>query len=367
MANQTQRANEVWAVLHTIKFPGLSRDIVSFGFVDQVAVEGGTARVDLVIVTNNPGAGEQIRAEVEQKVAELDGIDRVEVTLSVKAPPSRAESAQKATARDHSLVPEVERIIAVASGKGGVGKSTVAANLAVALARLGYRVGLLDADIYGPSVPMMFGIDEKPLVDESVQKMAPFEKFGVKVMSLGFVVDPDTPVIWRGPLVMKALEQLLGDVAWGALDVLVLDLPPGTGDAQLTLAQKVPLAGAVIVSTPQDVALIDARKGLAMFQKVNVPVLGIVENMSGFVCPHCGEETAIFKRGGAEETAARLGTKFLGRIPLDPAIALGGDDGVPIVVSDAGGPHLAAFRQIAEAVIAEADAAAARRPKLSIV
>jgi ATP-binding protein involved in chromosome partitioning len=228
-------------------------------------------------------------------------------------------------------------------------------------------VGLLDADIYGPSVPMMFGIDEKPLVDESVQKMAPFEKFGVKVMSLGFVVDPDTPVIWRGPLVMKALEQLLGDVAWGALDVLVLDLPPGTGDAQLTLAQKVPLAGAVIVSTPQDVALIDARKGLAMFQKVNVPVLGIVENMSGFVCPHCGEETAIFKRGGAEETAARLGTKFLGRIPLDPAIALGGDDGVPIVVSDAGGPHLAAFRQIAEAVIAEADAAAARRPKLSIV
>jgi ATP-binding protein involved in chromosome partitioning len=243
----------------------------------------------------------------------------------------------------------------------------VAANLSVALGRLGYRVGLLDADIYGPSVPMMFGINERPQIDEELQKMRPFEKYGVKIMSLGFVVDPDTPVIWRGPLVMKALEQLLGDVAWGELDVLVLDLPPGTGDAQLTLAQKVPLAGAVIVSTPQDVALIDARKGLAMFEKVNVPVLGIVENMSGFVCPHCGEETAIFKQGGAEATASRLGTRFLGRVPLDPAIALGGDDGVPIVVAQAGGPHLTVFLAIAEAVIAEADAVAARRPKLSIV
>lgn len=363
----SQRENEVWATLHTIRFPGLSRDIVSFGFVDRVAVSGAIAKVGLAIVTNNEAAAQQIVEEVREKVGALDGIDEVTVDLKVSAPPTRAETAQKATARDPSLVPGVARIIAVASGKGGVGKSTVAANLAVALGRLGYRVGLLDADIYGPSVPMMFGINERPQVDEALQKMRPFEKFGVKIMSLGFVVDPDTPVIWRGPLVMKALEQLLGDVAWGELDVLVLDLPPGTGDAQLTLAQKVPLAGAVIVSTPQDVALIDARKGLAMFEKVNVPVLGIVENMSGFVCPHCGEETAIFKQGGAEATAARLGTRFLGRVPLDPAITLGGDDGVPIVVAQAGGAHLTAFLAIAEAVIAEADAVAARRPKLTIV
>src|SRR6185436_9273471 len=242
--------------------------------------------------------------------------------------------AQQAIARDPRLIPEVTHVVAVASGKGGVGKSTVAANLAVALAKLGFRVGLLDADIYGPSVPTMFGIHERPRVVGN--RVLPFERYGVKLMSLGVVVDNDQPVIWRGPMVMKALEQLLGDVDWGALDFLVADFPPGTGDAQLTMAQKIPMAGAVVVTTPQDVALIDARKGLAMFRKLNVPVLGIVENMATFVCPHCGETTDVFKRGGGERTAAELDTEFLGRIPLD-------------------GPHAKAFAALAEAVAAAAD------------
>jgi ATP-binding protein involved in chromosome partitioning len=244
-----------------------------------------------------------------------------------------------------------------------VGKSTVSANLAVRLAQLGHRVGLLDADIYGPSMPMMFGIEGRPATDGQV--IEPFEKFGIKLMSLGFMVEIDTPVIWRGPMVMKALEQLLGQVRWGALDYLIVDLPPGTGDAQITLTQRVPLSAAVIVTTPQDVALIDARKGLAMFRKVNVPVAGIVENMSGFVCPHCGERTHVFKQGGGERTAELVGSPFLGAIPLDPAIVEGGDAGEPIVVSQPEGPHADAFRRVAEAVVEEV----ARRqpPKLTIV
>jgi ATP-binding protein involved in chromosome partitioning len=253
-------------------------------------------------------------------------------------------------------------VIAVASGKGGVGKSTVAANLAARLAQLGHDVGLLDADIYGPSMPMMFGIDDKPVVHGN--RLQPFERHGVKVMSLGFILEVDTPVIWRGPMVMKAIEQLLGDVDWGELDYMVIDLPPGTGDAQLTISQRVPLAGALIVSTPQDIALIDARKGLAMFQKVNVPVLGIVENMSGFVCPHCGETTDIFKRGGARATAETLGCAFLGSIPLDPAVVEGGDAGIPIVVAQPDGPHAAAFGDVARAVIAEVSSR--EQPRLTI-
>jgi ATP-binding protein involved in chromosome partitioning len=255
-------------------------------------------------------------------------------------------------------------MVAVASGKGGVGKSTVAANLAVRLGQLGHRVGLLDGDIYGPSVPTMFGIQEKPII--SGNRIVPFDKYGILLMSLGFILDADTPVIWRGPMVTRALEQMLGDVEWGRLDYLILDLPPGTGDAQLTLTQKVPLAGAVIVTTPQDVALIDARKGLAMFKKVNVPVIGIVENMSSFVCPHCGQVTDIFKKGGGERTAKFLGTAFLGAIPLDPKIVLGGDSGVPIVVAEPLGPHADAFRQVAEAVVDEVSRQSAAKQKLSI-
>jgi ATP-binding protein involved in chromosome partitioning len=343
----------VWDTLRGIRFPGMSRDIVSFGFVDRVAVEGGEVRVVLSIVTGNAEAAQQVREQAAAAIAALPGVRSAQVELQLQVPPSRAESAQQAIARDPRLIPEVAHVVAVASGKGGVGKSTVAANLAVALAKLGYQVGLLDADIYGPSVPTMFGIHERPRVVGN--RVLPFERYGVKLMSLGFVVDADQPVIWRGPMVMKALEQLLADVEWGALDFLVADFPPGTGDAQLTMAQKIPMAGAVVVTTPQDVALIDARKGLAMFRKLNVPVLGIVENMATFVCPHCGETTDVFKRGGGERTAAELDTDFLGRIPLDAAIVEGGDAGVPIVVGQPDGPHAQAFRAVAEAVVAAAD------------
>lgn len=357
MSNELE--SRVWSALKTVKYPGMSRDIVSFGFVRDVTLDGATATVTLEMSTHQPEAAESVRSQAEQAVLAVDGITGARVGLQVQAPPPR----RTATARDPNLIPDVEHVVAVASGKGGVGKSTVSANLAVRLAQLGHRVGLLDADIYGPSVPTMFGITERPRTDG--QSLQPFEKYGIKLMSLGFVVEMDTPVIWRGPMVMKALEQLLGQVEWGALDYLIVDLPPGTGDAQLTLTQKVPLSAAVIVTTPQDVALIDARKGLAMFRKVNVPVVGIIENMSGFACPHCGETSHIFKKGGGERTADVVGCPFLGDIPLDPAIVEGGDAGEPIVVSQPEGIHADAFRRVAEAVTTEVGRR--QRPKLTIV
>ena len=363
MANDLE--SKVWDALKTVKFPGMSRDIVSFGFVHQVKVSAGSVAVDLQMATHNPAAGEKVREEVERTLRTLPGVQDVRVNINVTKPPTREESAQKGIAQDASLIPGVKHVVAVASGKGGVGKSTVAANLAVALSQLGYRVGLLDADIYGPSVPTMFGITEKPRVVGN--RIYPFVKHGVTVMSLGFILEMDTPVIWRGPMVMRAIEQMLGDVEWGELDYMVLDLPPGTGDAQLTVTQRVSLAGAVIVTTPQDVALIDARKGLAMFRKVNVPVVGIIENMSTFVCPHCGETTDIFKKDGGKKTADLLGTAFLGAIPLDPKIVLGGDAGVPITVAEPRGPHADAFRQVAAEVVEEVARQEEMKPKLSIV
>ncbi len=357
------REAAIWEALKSVKFPGMSRDIVSFGFVKDVQASAGEARVRLAIVTQNRDAADEVRAAAERAVAAVPGVERVEVTLEASAP-APTESGARAIAQDPGLIPEVEAVVAVASGKGGVGKSTVAANLAIGLARLGQRVGLLDVDIYGPSVPTMFGIVDRPTVIGT--RIRPFEKYGVKVMSLGFVLEMDTPVIWRGPMVMRAIEQMLGDVEWGALDVLVLDLPPGTGDAQLTVTQKIPLAGAVIVTTPQDVALIDARKGLAMFRKVEVPVLGIVENMSTFVCPHCGKETHVFRSGGGERTARELGTAFLGSIPLDPAIAEGGDAGTPILVAQPEGAHARAFMQLADAVTEAVAREAASRSKIKI-
>ena len=351
--------NRVWDLLKGVTFPGMSRDIVSFGFVDGVQVSEGKVEVGLAISTHHRDRADQVRDQVEAMLREAEVADEVVVSLHAPTPPS---SAQDAVAQDPDLIPEVQHVVAVASGKGGVGKSTVSANLSIALAQAGYRVGLLDADIYGPSMPMMFGIDEQPLVER--ERLIPFEKYGVRLMSLGFVLDDDTPVIWRGPMVMRAVEQLLADVEWGPLDYLIVDLPPGTGDAQLTISQKVPLSGAVIVTTPQDISLIDARKGLAMFQKVNVPVVGIIENMSTVICPHCGEATDIFKRGGGERTAELLGCSFLGRIPLDPAIVEGGDSGEPIVVSQPEGPHADSFRSVAEAVVVEVSKRQAQ--KLSI-
>jgi ATP-binding protein involved in chromosome partitioning len=355
----TPLEDRVWALLQQVKFPGMSRDIVSFGFVDRVEAGEDGVSVELAMATHNREAAAAVRAEAEERLkTELD-IERVEVSLRLLEPPA---PAHQAISQDASLIPEVEHVVAVASGKGGVGKSTVAANLAARLGQMGYRVGLLDADIYGPSMPMMFGISERPVVEG--QRIMPFQRHGVKLMSLGFILDVDTPVIWRGPMVVKAIEQLLGDVEWGALDYLVVDLPPGTGDAQLTISQKVPISGAVVVTTPQDIALIDARKGLAMFRKVEVPVLGIIENMSGFACPHCGEVTHIFKQGGGERTAEVLDCPFLGSVPLDPAVVEGGDAGTPIVVSQPDGAHAKAFAGLAEAVAAELSKRQAR--KLSI-
>jgi len=365
MANPLE--DRIWEILRNVKFPGMSRDVVSFGFIREVRAEAGVAIVNMHMATQNQTAAAQVKAAVERALAEAPEIREATVNLSVETPVRPEEAAQRATMQNATqLIPGVKSVVAVASGKGGVGKSTVAANLAVMLGQMGYRVGLLDADIYGPSVPIMFGIRDKPRVDETRNRIYPFEKYGIRLMSLGFILDTDTPVIWRGPMVMKAIEQMLGDVEWGELDYLIVDLPPGTGDAQLTLTQRVPLSGAVVVTTPQDVALVDARKGLAMFRKVNVPVVGIVENMSIFVCPHCGEKTEVFKTGGGARTAELLATAFLGAVPLDPAIVIGGDAGEPIVIAQAEGPHAEAFRTIALAVIKEVEARAAERPKLVI-
>ncbi len=249
-----------------------------------------------------------------------------------------------------NIIPGVKHVIAVSSGKGGVGKSTVSVNLAVALSLTGAKVGLLDADIYGPNIPMMMGVEKTP--EQKDGKITPAESHGVKLISMGFFVPEETAVVWRGPMVHTAIQQLFRDVLWGELDYLVIDLPPGTGDAQLTLSQLVPLAGAVTVTTPQEVALHDVRKGMMMFQKVNVPLLGIVENMSYFVCGHCGERTEIFSHGGGERAAEKLGIPFLGRIPIDPAIRDGGDTGNPIVIANPDSPQAKAFREIAEKIAA---------------
>jgi ATP-binding protein involved in chromosome partitioning len=258
-------------------------------------------------------------------------------------------AAQPGAVDKNALTPGIRAIVAVASGKGGVGKSTVAANLALAMKANGLSVGVLDADIYGPSMPRMLGISGRPTSADG-KVLRPMENYGIKCMSIGFLVPEDTPMIWRGPMVMSALKQMLGEVAWGELDIMIVDMPPGTGDAQLTMAQQVALAGAVIVSTPQDIALIDARKGLNMFKKVDVPVLGIIENMSYFLCPHCGERSDIFSHGGARREAERLGTDFLGEVPLDMAIRETSDEGRPITVSEPDSPYAQTFRTIAARV-----------------
>ena len=315
-------------------------------------------------------AWETVRAEAEAAVRAIPGVTTVMVALTAERKPGSAPppppqpsrgtpgvqpahahkpapqgGTQSPMARQ-SEIPGVAAVIAVASGKGGVGKSTTALNLALGLRDLGLKVGLLDADIYGPSVPRLTGLHDKPELDGE-RKMIPLRRFGLAIMSIGFLVEEETAMIWRGPMVMSAVTQMLRDVAWGQLDVLVVDMPPGTGDAQLTLAQNVPLKGAVIVSTPQDLSLIDARRGLAMFKKVNVPVLGIVENMSYFECPHCGTKSDIFGHGGARHEAEKLGVPFLGEIPLHMAIRATSDAGTPVVDSEPDGPHAAIYRAIA--------------------
>jgi ATP-binding protein involved in chromosome partitioning len=295
----------------------------------------------------------------------------VTAVLTAQAPPRGRAAPQPAAATGvrtaRGAVPGVGAIVAVASGKGGVGKSTVAVNLALGLKANGLKVGVLDADIYGPSMPRMLGISGRPRSRDG-KRLVPMENYGLKCMSMGFLVPEDTPMIWRGPMVMSALQQMLREVEWGELDIMVADMPPGTGDAQLTMAQQVPLAGAVIVSTPQDIALLDARKGLNMFTKVEVPVLGIVENMSYFLCPHCGGRSEIFSHGGARAEAARLGTEFLGEVPLDLKIRETSDGGTPITVSDPDNPYALVFRQMAARIWEKVSGEGAeRRPPPRIV
>jgi ATP-binding protein involved in chromosome partitioning len=270
-------------------------------------------------------------------------------------------------AEPENLIPFVKHTIAVSSGKGGVGKTTVAVNLAVALAQSGSHVGLLDCDIYGPNVPLMMGVKQPDMGGGPGQKLKPPEKYGVKLMSIAFFVPDDNPIVWRGPMINSAIQQFLRDVEWGELDYLVVDLPPGTGDAQLSLSQLVPLTGAIIVTTPQEVSLLDSKKGLAMFQKVHVPVLGIIENMSSFVCPHCHERTDIFSHGGGRHAADLLGVPFLGEIPIDPSIRSGGDTGRPLVDASPDSPQAEAFRRIASSVVEQVRVVTAAATKLTII
>ncbi len=314
--------------LRSVADPVSGRDIVAAGLVDGLTVKGGLVHLALRADRATAGKMEAVRAQAVALLGRQPGVLNVTAVLTSHRPAPPPAPAPAAAA---DLLPGVRHIVAVASGKGGVGKSTTAVNLAVALAQAGHRVGLLDADIYGPSLPQMLGMRGRPAVRG--ERMLPVEAWGIRAMSIGLLVDQETAMMWRGPMVMGALQQLLGQVEWGPLDVMVLDMPPGTGDAQLTVAQKLKLAGAVIVSTPQDVALADARRGVRMFEKTQVPVLGLVENMSFFCCPQCGHRAELFGHGGARREADRLGVEFLGEIPLLLDIRESGDSGTPIVAS----------------------------------
>jgi ATP-binding protein involved in chromosome partitioning len=365
MAAPTQ--DDVIKALTAIRDPVSGKNVVEAGLIEGMALRGGHVSFAVEVEPERGPAAEPLRKACEDTVANLPGVLSVTAVLTAHrerqprgaarpGPQARAPAPGHQHQHPHAPaetntsrgVPGVSAIIAVASGKGGVGKSTVAVNLALGLSALGLKVGLLDADIYGPSVPRLLGIKDKPR--SNGRKLQPIEKFGLKTMSIGFLVDEDKPVVWRGPMVQSAITQMLGDVEWAPLDVLIVDMPPGTGDAQLTLAQRVPLKGAIIVSTPQDLALIDARKGLAMFRKTEVPVLGIVENMSTFHCPNCGHESQIFGHGGAKATAKELDTYFLGEIPLVPSIRETSDAGTPIVAKTPSGPEARAFLAVAEKI-----------------
>ncbi|MES0808561.1 Mrp/NBP35 family ATP-binding protein [Roseibium sp. SCPC15] len=360
--------------LGQIKGPDLEGDIVSLGLVSDVFVSDGRVAFSITVPAERAQELEPLRQAAEKVVKEIEGVENAMVALTAeRAPGSARNTAPKPAPRQPQRAPEeqapakpgvpgIKHIIAVASGKGGVGKSTTTANLALGMAANGLRVGVLDADIYGPSVPRLFNVSGRPET-VSGRVLKPLEGYGIKVMSMGFMVEEETPMIWRGPMVISALTQMLREVAWGDLDVLVVDMPPGTGDAQLTMAQQVPLAGAVIVSTPQDLALIDARKGLNMFKRVDVPVLGIIENMSYFLCPDCGGRHDIFGHGGARAEAERLGVPFLGEIPLTMKIRETSDAGTPVVVSDPEGAVAGIYKDIATKVVAGIQQSAASQDR----
>lgn len=332
--------------LKTVKYPGYSRDIVSFGFVKEVAVGNGAVSVSVELTSTTPDVQRQIKNDCENALRALPDVKSIHV--DVKSAAATSGSPTVGAGANQSGIPGVRRVVAIASGKGGVGKSTVSANLSCALASLGSSVGLLDCDIYGPSIPLMMGINQRPTVS-AAEKLVPPENHGVKLMSMGFLVDGDSPVIWRGPMIMKTIQQFINAVEWGELDFLLVDLPPGTGDAQLSLCQTVPLDGGVIVTTPQEASVGIVRKGIGMFHKVNVPILGIVENMSYFETPS-GERVEIFGNGGGRKEAARQKVPFLAEIPLFTEIRLGGDNGIPVAVSNPDHRAAQPFFQIAKAL-----------------
>jgi ATP-binding protein involved in chromosome partitioning len=352
------KIEEIRERLTEVRPTGLNGDIVSLGMVQGVEAEDGAVTVDLAPRTLAQPILQATIAEIRRAVGALEGVRSVDVRVQAPQP-------QQNPFGELGPIPGVQDIIAVSSTKGGVGKSTVAVNLALAMQQSGRAVGVLDSDVYGPSLPLLLGISGRPRMGED-KRVSPIEKYGLRVMSLGFFLDDSSPVIWRGPMVMGLVRQFLKDVAWGDLDVLIVDMPPGTGDAQLTLVQQVPLSGGVVVTTPQDVALLDVQRGIAMFQQVNTPVLGVVENMSYYLCPKCGRHDDIFGSGGGSRIAERFGVPLLASIPLIPAIREGGDAGKPIVIEQPESPAAAIFRELAGRVLAavEAERAESAAPRI---
>ncbi|UXN05477.1 Mrp/NBP35 family ATP-binding protein [Bartonella sp. HY761] len=358
--------------LRAVKGPDFESDIVSLGLVSEIFIADKKVFFSINVPANRAEELEPLRLAAEKTVLAIDGVKSAIVTLTAekragdhsgevkrptkpivqKSTPASSHPHKSSDIPPRTPIPGVKHVIAVASGKGGVGKSTTAINLALALMEQGLNVGIMDGDIYGPSLPRLTAIYDKPEAVEG-KKLLPLEKYNLKLMSMGFLVSEDTPMVWRGPMVMSAITQMLRDVLWAPLDVLVVDMPPGTGDAQLTLAQQVQLSGAVIVSTPQDLALIDARKGIEMFSKVGIPILGVIENMSYFIAPDTGKRYDIFGHGGARQEAEKRKLTFLGEIPLDPDIRVSGDDGKPIILASPNGAHAAAYRNIAETISAK--------------
>jgi ATP-binding protein involved in chromosome partitioning len=334
--------------LREIKYPGFSRDIVSFGLIDAIEISGSTVTVFVQLTTEKENVSKEVEKSIRNRLSSEPGVREIHVSMKVNEPAKQAktEDVPKPVA-----IPGVAKIIAVASGKGGVGKSSVAAMLALKAAKQGLKTGLLDLDIYGPSLPMMMGIDHRPKVEDKM--ILPLERYGLALMSIGFFIDSDTPLIWRGPMVAQAATQLLTEVAWNKLDLLVIDLPPGTGDAQLTLAQKIKLDGVVIVTTPQDLALLDAKKGVMMFLRVGVHIIGIIENMSVFVCPNCGYKSHLFGYGGGRQEASRLRVPFLGEVPLDPKLREAVDTATMETIVESDNPINQAFGDIFDQIAAQ--------------